>query len=303
MWVTDPAVGPDRLESLIPSKGAIAVQIVHITDLDLPGLADYARLTDVALRRVAEPAGGLYIAESSKVIVRALAAGHQPRSVLVQEQWLPDVLPLLADWPDVPVYVGEAAVLEKLTGYNLHRGALAAMHRPPLAAVADLIRDARRIVILEDIVDHTNVGAIFRSVAGLGADAVLITPRCADPLYRRSVRVSMGTVLQVPWTRLPEWGEAAPLLHAAGFHLAALALSDDAVSLDRFAADPPERLALILGTEGDGLSALAISAADTVVTIPMLHGVDSLNVASASAVALYALRVSAPADGRIDGCR
>ncbi|TFC07349.1 TrmH family RNA methyltransferase [Cryobacterium mannosilyticum] len=279
------------------------MQIVHITDLDLPGLADYARLTDVALRRVAEPAGGLYIAESSKVIVRALAAGHQPRSVLVQEQWLPDVLPLLAEWPDVPVYVGEAAVLEKLTGYNLHRGALAAMHRPPLAAVADLIRDARRIVILEDIVDHTNVGAIFRSVAGLGADAVLITPRCADPLYRRSVRVSMGTVLQVPWTRLPEWGEAAPLLHAAGFHLAALALSDDAVSLDRFAADPPERLALILGTEGDGLSALAISAADTVVTIPMLHGVDSLNVASASAVALYALRVPAPADGRIDGCR
>ncbi|TFB97246.1 RNA methyltransferase [Cryobacterium sp. HLT2-28] len=279
------------------------MQIVHITDLDLPGLADYARLTDVALRRVAEPAGGLYIAESSKVIVRALAAGHQPRSVLVQEQWLPDVLPLLAEWPDVPVYVGEAAVLEKLTGYNLHRGALAAMHRPPLAAVADLIRDARRIVILEDIVDHTNVGAIFRSVAGLGADAVLITPRCADPLYRRSVRVSMGTVLQVPWTRLPEWGEAAPLLHAAGFHLAALALSDVAVSLDRFAADPPERLALILGTEGDGLSALAISAADTVVTIPMLHGVDSLNVASASAVALYALRVPAPADGRIDGCR
>ncbi|MBG6058743.1 tRNA G18 (ribose-2'-O)-methylase SpoU [Cryobacterium sp. MP_M5] len=279
------------------------MQIVHITDLDLPGLADYARLTDVALRRVAEPAGGLYIAESSKVIVRALAAGHQPRSVLVQEQWLPDVLPLLAEWPDVPVYVGEAGVLEKLTGYNLHRGALAAMHRPPLAAVADLIRDARRIVILEDIVDHTNVGAIFRSVAGLGADAVLITPRCADPLYRRSVRVSMGTVLQVPWTRLPEWGEAAPLLHAAGFHLAALALSDDAVSLDRFAADAPERLALILGTEGDGLSALAISAADTVVTIPMLHGVDSLNVASASAVALYALRVPAPADGRIDGCR
>ena len=301
--MTDPGDGTDRLESLIPSKGVIAVQIVHITDLDLPGLTDYARLTDVALRRVAEPAGGLYIAESSKVIRRALAAGHRPRSVLVQEQWLPDLLPLLAEWPDVPVYVGEAAVLEKLTGYNLHRGALAAMHRPPLASVADLIRDARRIVILEDIVDHTNVGAIFRSVAGLGADAVLITPRCADPLYRRSVRVSMGTVLQVPWTRLPEWRTAEPLLHEAGFHLAALALSEDAVSLDRFAADPPERLALILGTEGDGLSALAISAADTVVTIPMLHGVDSLNVASASAVALYALRVTAPVDGRISGCR
>jgi tRNA G18 (ribose-2'-O)-methylase SpoU len=188
------------------------------------------------------------------------------------------------------VYVGEAAVLEQLTGYNLHRGALAAMHRPPLVPVADLLAGARRIVILEDIVDHTNVGAIFRSVAGLGADAVLITPRCADPLYRRSVRVSMGTVLQVPWTRLPEWGEAAPVLHDAGFHLAALALAENAVSLERFAANAPDRLALVLGAEGDGLSAQALSAADTVVTIPMLHGVDSLNVASASAVALYALR-------------
>lgn len=266
------------------------MRIVPISDLDLPGLADYSRLTDVALRRVSEPAGGLYIAESSKVITRALAAGHRPRSLLVQEQWLPDVLPLLADWPDVPVYVGAPYLLEKLTGYNLHRGALAAMHRPDLAPARELIRDARRIVILEDIVDHTNVGAIFRSVAGLGADAVLITPRCADPLYRRSVRVSMGTVLQVPWTRLPEWEQAAPLLHDAGFHLAALALSDDAVTLDHFAAAPPERLALILGTEGDGLSGQALAAADTVVTIPMLHGVDSLNVASASAVALWALR-------------
>jgi len=266
------------------------VQIVPITDLDAPGLADYSRLTDVALRRVSEPANGLYIAESAKVIGRALAAGHRPRSVLVQEQWLPDAQRLLADWPDVPIYVGSAELLEQLTGYNLHRGAMAAMHRPDLASVADIIRGARRIVILEDIVDHTNVGAIFRSVAGLGADAVLITPRCADPLYRRSVRVSMGTVLQVPWTRLPEWRDAAPVLKENGFHLAALALSDDAVSLDAFAIDPPERVALILGTEGDGLSRHALAVADSVVTIPMLHGVDSLNVASASAVALYALR-------------
>ena len=264
--------------------------IEPITDLDVPGLADYSRLTDVALRRVSEPANGLYIAESAKVIERALRAGHQPRSVLVQEQWLPDAERLLTDWPEVPIYVGAASVLEQLTGYNLHRGALAAMHRPDLRSVAEVIKDARRIVILEDIVDHTNVGAIFRSVAGLGADAVLITPRCADPLYRRSVRVSMGTVLQVPWTRLPEWSEAVPVLHEHGFHLAALALADDAVSLDVFAADPPERVALILGTEGDGLSRRALDAADTVVTIPMLHGVDSLNVASASAVALYALR-------------
>ncbi|MEC5149663.1 RNA methyltransferase [Cryobacterium sp. GrIS_2_6] len=266
------------------------MQIIHIDSLDLPGLADYSQLTDVALRRKSEPAGGLYIAESTKVIARALDAGHRPRSVLLQEQWLPDALELLADWPDVPLYVGAASVLEELTGYNLHRGALAAMHRPVLAPVSDLIRGARRIVILENIVDHTNVGAIFRSVAGLGADAVLITPRCADPLYRRSVRVSMGTVLQVPWTRLPEWDEAVPLLHEAGFHLAALALADNAVSLDDFAIDPPERLAIVLGAEGDGLSRQALSVADTVVTIPMLHGVDSLNVASASAVALYALR-------------
>ncbi|MCI4657667.1 RNA methyltransferase [Cryobacterium algoricola] len=266
------------------------MQIIHIDSLDLPGLADYSQLTDVALRRKSEPAGGLYIAESTKVIARALDAGHRPRSVLLQEQWLPDALELLADWPDVPIYVGAASVLEELTGYNLHRGALAAMHRPVLAPVADLIRGARRIVILENIVDHTNVGAIFRSVAGLGADAVLITPRCADPLYRRSVRVSMGTVLQVPWTRLPEWDEAVPLLHDAGFHLAALALADNAVSLDDFAIDPPERLAIVLGAEGDGLSRQALAVADTVVTIPMLHGVDSLNVASASAVALYALR-------------
>ncbi|MFT2816320.1 TrmH family RNA methyltransferase [Leifsonia sp. A12D58] len=266
------------------------MHLIHIDDLTLPGLSDYSRLTDVALRKVLEPEGGLYIAESSKVITRALAAGHQPRSVLLQEQWLPDIEPLMADWPDVPVYVGEPAVLEKLTGYNLHRGALAAMHRPALAGVEHLITDAKRIVILEDIVDHTNVGAIFRSVAGLGADAVLITPRCADPLYRRSVRVSMGTVLQVPWTRLPEWSEAAPILHAAGFHLAALALSDTAVTLDEFAANQPERIAIVLGAEGDGLSQQALAAADTVVTIPMLHGVDSLNVASASAVALYTLR-------------
>jgi tRNA G18 (ribose-2'-O)-methylase SpoU len=190
---------------------------------------------------------------------------------------------------DVPVYVGESSLLENLTGFNLHRGALASMHRPPLASVADTVAGAKRIVVLEDIVDHTNVGAIFRSVAGLGADAVLITPRCADPLYRRSVRVSMGTVLQVPWTRLPEWPEGASVLKELGFELAALALSPDAVELQDFASSAPKKVALLLGTEGDGLSTAALTAADTIVTIPMMHGVDSLNVASASAVALYAL--------------
>lgn len=265
------------------------MRVVRIDTLLDEGLADYRGLTDVALRRLSEPAGGLYIAESAKVITRALNAGHKPRSVLVLEQWLPEMQDLLENH-DIPIYVGPPALLESLTGFNLHRGAIAAMHRPALAPVADIIAGARRIVVIEDVVDHTNIGAIFRAVAGLGADAVLVTPRCADPLYRRSVRVSMGTVLQVPWTRLPEWPEGADVLKAAGFHLAALALSDDAVTLDEFARNAPGKLALILGTEGDGLSRAALENADTTVMIPMLHGVDSLNVASASAVALWALR-------------
>jgi len=266
------------------------VRIVPVTNPAAPDLADYTQLTDVALRSVREPAEGVYLAESAKVIRRALAAGHRPRSALVLEKWLDEIGPLLEPF-DVPVYVGSADVLEAVTGFLMHRGAIAAMHRPPLPEVADLLRDARRVVVLEDIVDHTNVGAIFRAVAGLGADAVLITPRCADPLYRRSVRVSMGTVLQVPWTRLPTWPAGGAALHDAGFTIAALALDDRAVDLATFAADPPERLAVVLGAEGDGLTHAALEAADVTVTIPMLHGVDSLNVAAAAAVALWALRV------------
>ena len=263
--------------------------------IDDPGderLADYRDLTDVALRRVREPEGGLYIAESAKVIARALAAGHRPRSVLVQDKWRAEVDRLLDDAGvgHTPVYVVTAPVAEQVTGYAVHRGALAAMHRPALLPVAEVVAGARTVLILEDIVDHTNVGAAFRGAAGLGADAVLVTPRCADPLYRRSVRVSMGTVFQVPWTRLPEWPEAEGMLHDAGLHLAALALTDDAVALDEFAARRPERVGLLLGAEGDGLSRRALRAADTIVTIPMAGGVDSLNVAAASAVALWALR-------------
>jgi tRNA G18 (ribose-2'-O)-methylase SpoU len=254
-------------------------------------LDDFVRLTDVALRRRLEPAGGLYLAESTKVITRALAAGHRPRAVLSRAEWLPQLETLLSPFPDVPVYVGDDAALAAMTGFHLHRGALASMHRPALPDPADLLRDARRVVVLEDVVDHTNVGAAFRSVAALGADAVLVTPRCADPLYRRSVRVSMGTVLQVPWTRLPEWGTAAPLLHDAGFTIAALALADDGIDLDELERSAPERLALVLGTEGDGLSRAALKAADLTVRIPMQHGVDSLNVAAAAAVALWATRV------------
>lgn len=265
--------------------------IIPVAELGHAGLTDFTDLTDVALRRVSEPAGGLYIAEGRKVIERAIAAGHRPRSLLLQRQWLPDFEPLLGEW-DIPIFVAEAEFLEELTGFDMHRGALAAMHRPTLPAVERLLADARLVVVLENIVDHTNVGAIFRSVAGLGADAVLISPRCADPLYRRSVRVSMGTVLQVPWTRLPDWPLGAQQLHAAGFHLAALALDDTAVPLDSFAASAPERVALLLGAEGDGLTRAAIGVADSVVTIPMLHGVDSLNVAAASAVAIYAIALS-----------
>lgn len=268
--------------------------IIAIDSLDDPRLEDYVALTDVALRRRAEPERGLYIAESQTVLERALRAGHRPRSVLVAPRWLPQVEAVLAaaevDGAAVPVFVGEEPVLEALTGFHLHRGALAAMQRPELPDAATLLAGARRVVILDGLVDHTNVGAAFRSAAGIGADAVLVTPTSADPLYRRSVRVSMGTVLQVPWTRIPAIPEAMPLLHAAGFEVAALALRDDAVDLAEYAAAPPERVALLLGSEGPGLDPRALAAADRVVTIPMLHGVDSLNVAAAAAVAMWALR-------------
>ncbi|GAB2975896.1 RNA methyltransferase [Actinotalea caeni] len=271
------------------------VPLVTLTDPDDPAVADYTRLTDVALRSRHEPSKGLYIAESSTVIRRAVAAGHRPRSFLMAPRWLESMADVLlevgaGEHGDVPVYVADEEVLERLTGFHLHRGALAAMHRPPLAPVADLVAGARRVAILEDVVDHTNVGAAFRSAAALGVDAVLVTPRCADPLYRRSVRVSMGTVFQVPWTRIDPWPGGVETLRDAGFTVAALALADHAVTLDDVAADPPERLAWVLGTEGDGLTRGAVEAADLVVRIPMAGGVDSLNVAAAAAVAFWATR-------------
>lgn len=270
------------------------MHIERVRDAASDDVADYARLTDVSLRSAHEPAAGLYIAESAKVIRRAIRAGHRPRSVLMEEKWLEGLAPDLAPF-DVPVHLADPDQLEAITGYRVHRGALAAFERPALPDPADLLTVARRVVVLEDIVDHTNVGAIFRSVAALGADAVFVSPRCADPLYRRSVRVSMGTVFQVPWTRLPEWPEAARMLHAHDFSIVALALAEDAVSLRDLAAEAPARLALVFGAEGDGLSRMALAAADRVVTIPMSHGVDSLNVAAAAAVALYALAVDGEA--------
>ncbi|MCR6491173.1 RNA methyltransferase [Cellulomonas sp. P24] len=273
--------------------------VITIDDPADERLTDYTGLTDVALRSKSEPEKGLYIAESSTVLRRALEAGHRPRSVLLAHRWLPDVEEMLAAVPgggDVPVYVAAPELLEQVTGFHVHRGALAAMHRPVLPTVADVLasarggRGARRVAVLEDIVDHTNVGAIFRSAAGIGVDAVLVTPRCADPLYRRSVRVSMGTVFQVPWTRIDPWPDGIEVLRAAGFVTAALALTDRSITLDELAADIPERLALVLGTEGDGLRPGTITGADTVVRIPMAGGVDSLNVAAASAVAFWATR-------------
>lgn len=273
-----------------------------ISDAADPRLADYVDLTDVALRRRTEPQHGLYIAESEKVIRRALAAGHRPRSLLMASRWRTDLADVIAtvELDGVPVYVAPAEVIAARTGFHLHRGALAAMHRPALPAVSDVIGGARRVVVLEDVVDHTNVGAIIRSVAGLGADAVLVSPRCADPLYRRAIRVSMGTVFQVPWTRIDPWPDGIEMLRDAGLVVAALALADESVALDDLAADLPDRLALVLGTEGDGLSRRTVSAADLTVRIPMAGGVDSLNVAAAGAVAMWALR---PGGARAGGPR
>ncbi len=271
----------------------LAAHVQTVTDPRDERLADYLSLTDVALRSRHEPERGLYIAESSTVLGRALAAGHRPRSVLLAPRWLADVEEMLAGAPgsgEVPVYVAEEPVLEAITGFHVHRGALAAMHRPALPALSTVLAGARRIVVFEDIVDHTNLGAGIRACAALGADAFLVTPRCADPLYRRSIRVSMGTVFQVPWTRIDPWPAGIDTLRDAGFTVAALALNDDAISLDELAADPPDKLALVVGTEGDGLKARTIDAADLVVRIPMSGGVDSLNVASALAVALWATR-------------
>ena len=267
--------------------------VISVEDAADPRLHDYTGLTDVRLRTVREPAEGLFMAESTQVIRRVLEGGHRLRSVLVAPRWLPDIPDVLAAAlrQGAPVYVGEEDVLQAITGFHLHRGALAAVHRPALRPVADVVAGARRVVVIEDLVDHTNVGAVFRSAAALGVEAVLVTPRCSDPLYRRSVRVSMGTVFQVPWTRLETWPGGLQELRDLGFVVAGLALAEDAVGLDELAADPPERLCWVLGTEGDGLGQATVGAVDRVVRIPMSGGVDSLNVAAAGAVAFWATRV------------
>jgi tRNA G18 (ribose-2'-O)-methylase SpoU len=260
-----------------------------VSDPSDPRLGDFFGLTDVALRRRREPVEGLFIAEGEKVIRRAVAAGYPVRAVLCEERWLEPLRDVLDDGI-TPVYLADASVLERVTGYAVHRGALAAMARLPLPEPQDLLQAARRVAVLEDVNDHTNVGAIFRGAAALGIDAVLLSPRCADPLYRRAVKVSMGAVFSVPYARFRRWPHGLADLRDAGLRVLALTPDPAAVSLAELRLGAQERSALLLGAEGDGLTRWARDAADTQVRIPMERGIDSLNVAAAAAVAFYALR-------------
>ena len=268
--------------------------IIELTDLCAPELDVYARLTEAQLRARVEPEKGIFIAESPKVIGTALDAGLEPVSLLMEPRHLAGQgRALMERCPDIPVYTGAPALLEQLTGYRLSRGILCAMRRPAPADVQEICRNARRIAVLEGVVDSTNIGAIFRSAAALGMDAVLLSPTCCDPLNRRAVRVSMGTVFQIPWATPDRWPEDLELLRALGFCTAAMALCDDSIPLDDPRLPACDRLAVVLGAEGDGLAKKTIAACDYTVRIPMAHGVDSLNVAAASAVAFWQLRRSA----------
>ena len=272
--------------------------IIHLDGLGDPRLAVYSGMTDSQLRDCPDSAHGLFIGESRKVIERALDAGVRMRSLFMEEKWLDQTMPVveraLAADAEMPVFVATREQVHALTGYEVTRGALAAFERPALPSVEELLAGARRVAVLEDVVNYTNIGAVFRSAAALGIDAVLVTPSCHDPLYRRAARVSMGTVFQVPWTRIGSeraWAaEGVPLLRSLGFSTAALALSDEAIFLHDERLRGCDKLALVLGTEGDGLAPSTIANCDYTVKIPMDHDVDSLNVAAASAVAFWELR-------------
>ncbi len=254
-----------------------------------PRLRDYTSLTDVQLRRRREPEEGLFIAEGEKVVRRALDAGHGMRSMLLTEKWLPSLADVI-DASEAPVYLVSPETAERVTGYHVHRGALASLHRTPLPAPETVLADARRVAVFEDLVDHANLGAAFRNAAALGVDAALLTPRCADPLYRRAVKVSMGAVFSLPYARLENWPKDADTIKRAGFTLAAFCLSDRSLTLDALVARQDPRLALLFGSEGPGLTPAALDAADVHVRIPMRAGIDSLNVAAATAVVFYATR-------------
>lgn len=268
--------------------------IIQVNEFNNPALDIYARTPEVQLLRYREPNPGIFIAESPKVIERALDAGYEPISFLMEPQHVQSqAKELLERCPDVPVYVAELEVLNKLTGFSLTRGMLCAMNRKPLPAMEEVCKNAKRIAILENVVNPTNVGAIVRSAAALGMDAILFTSGCSNPLYRRAVRVSMGTIFQIPWTIMDaqEWPmQGMEKLRALGFTTAAMALCDDSLSVDDKRLPSEEKLAVVLGTEGDGLAASTIAECDFTVRIPMSHGVDSLNVAAASAVAFWQMR-------------
>jgi len=260
-------------------------QLVEVEVADDPRLRDYRDLRDVELRKHLETEHGLFIAEGEKVVRRAVEAGYAARSFLMAPRWLEGLADVL-DRSDAPCFVVSEAMAEQVTGFHVHRGALASLERRPLPRVPDVLAGARTVVVLEDIVDHTNVGAVLRAAAGLGVDAVLLSPRCADPLYRRSVKVAMGAVFSVPYARVDDWYDALPAVSAAGFTTVALTLADDAVEIEEAVAGL-DRVALVLGSEGHGLSPRWERSADRRAVIPMAAGIDSLNIASAAAVACY----------------
>ncbi len=266
--------------------------LVPITDLSLPEVQLYSHLTEAQLRNRLEPDKGIFIAESPKVIRVALEAGCQPLSILTEDKHVEgQAADIIARCGDIPVYTGSRPLLASLTGYELTRGVLCAMRRPQLLPVEAICRDAHRVVLVDSVVNSTNTGAIFRAAAALGIDAVLLTPTCCDPLNRRSVRVSMGTVFQIPWTYIPSWPHPGmEQLKAMGFKTAAMALTPEAVAIDHPQLMAEERLVIVMGTEGDGLAQQTIRSCDYQVIIPMAHGVDSLNVAAAAAVAFWQLR-------------
>ena len=269
--------------------------LISITDLSDPRIRDFTQLKDVNLRKSFEAENGLYLAESFSVIERALAAGHRPRSVLTNRHWIGRLHDILGvDAANLPIFVADEQLLTELTGFRMHRGAIAAMERPDLPSLQEVLKGSRAVLILEDLVDHTNVGAAIRSAAAMGFDAVLTSPNCADPLYRRAVRVSMGTVFSLPWTRIAAWPDTS-CLKENGFMVAGLALSPTAVLLPDFCASlitkvqagENPKVALVLGTEGPGMTKRALTSCNLLVKIPLSHGVDSLNVAAAGAVACY----------------
>jgi len=264
-------------------------EIVEVTDPSDPRLRDYVDLRDVQLRKLLESERGVFIAEGEKVVRRALESGHQARSFLMAPRWLDTLSDVLAT-TDAPVYVMSEAAIEGVTGFHVHRGALASLDRRPLVSVEEVLAGARRVVVAEDLVDHTNIGAVFRSAAALGFDAVILSPRCADPLYRRAIKVAMGSVFWLPYARVDDWYAFPDLLRELGWTSLAMTLAEDARDLREVAAsDLGDKVAVMVGSEGDGLSPHWTRSADVRVTVPMAAGIDSLNVAAATAVACWAL--------------